>query len=474
MAKGKSVFVCQSCGYESPRWLGRCICGAWDSMREEKIIEDKRSGGLAPKDGSRRGVPQPLREVKGSQHQRMNCGIGEVNRVLGGGIVNGSLTLISGEPGIGKSTIIAQISNYMAKNYGKVLYVSGEESEEQIKLRADRICDDLSDKLYILSETNLENIEEACNQIEPVFLVIDSIQTLYSSDLEAAPGSVSQVRHCGNRLMHLGKGQGIGTFIVAHVTKSGELAGPKVVEHLVDTVLHFGGERSSELRILRALKNRFGTTSEIGAFKMMEEGLVEIENISASFLEEHANMAEGSLITAIYEGSRPVLLELQALTAFNNAGFPRRTSVGIDAQRLSMLLAVIQKKLGLSVMTQDAYVNVVGGLKVDSTSVDLAVVLALVSSMKGIQTEHPVIAIGEVGLTGEVRGVKNCEKIVSEALRMGYTKMILPKKNQGQVMDVLKKKVGDGFDVSNLNIKCVTDVKQAVAVYNKMASENNK
>ena len=427
--KTKTVFVCQECGYESPKWMGQCICGAWNSMVEEKVDlepeKDMRSRSSAVRDG-RKIKPSVLKKVGSADYERISTGIGELDRVLGGGLVKGSLVLISGEPGIGKSTLIVQAASHIAKTQGKVLYVSGEESEEQIKMRADRVCDDLGDDLFVMSETNMETIENAVDDMKPGFLIIDSIQTMYTSELDSAPGSVSQVRACGNILMKYGKTRNIPVFIVAHVTKSGDLAGPKIVEHLVDCVLNFTGERDHDIRILRAFKNRFGTTSEIGAFQMMESGLTEITDISASFLENTDEQAEGSVITAVYEGSRPVLLEIQALTSVSGVGFARRTAVGIDNQRLSMILAVLEKKLGMRFIDQDVYVNVVGGLRPDSTSVDLGVALAVYSAMRGIVPPRRMIAVGEVGLTGDLRSCQNADRIASEAARLGYEEIIMP------------------------------------------------
>ncbi|MGF6376285.1 DNA repair protein RadA/Sms [Clostridiales Family XIII bacterium PM5-7] len=435
--KAKTVFVCQECGYESQKWMGQCICGAWNSFVEEKTVE-------IPETDSRRRAsvgakPSKLKAVGSGDYIRIDTGIGELNRVLGGGLVKGSLTLISGEPGIGKSTMIIQAAANLAKSQGTVLYVTGEESEEQIKMRADRVCNDLSDDLYILAETNMENIVTACENLKPKFLVIDSIQTMYTQTLDSVPGSVSQVRDIGNQLMKLGKTNDIPIFIVAHVTKSGELAGPKIVEHLVDCVLNFTGERDHDLRILRVYKNRFGTTSEIGAFQMEEGGLIEIENLSGSFLESVEERSEGSVITAVYEGSRPVLFEIQALTAPANVGFARRTSVGVDYQRLNMILAVLEKKVGMTMINQDVYVNVVGGMKPDSTSVDLAVALAVYSSIRGVTCQKRTIAFGEVGLTGDLRSVQNADKIVAEAVRMGYEQVILPKKNAERLDEKITK-----------------------------------
>lgn len=435
--KNKTVFVCQECGYESPKWMGQCICGAWNSMVEEKVVD-------TPENDTRRRTsaeakPSKLKEVGSGDYIRIDTGIGELNRVLGGGLVRGSLTLISGEPGIGKSTMIIQAAANLAKSQGTVLYVSGEESEEQIKMRADRVCPDLSEDLYILAETNIENITAVCETLKPKFLVIDSIQTMYTQTLDSVPGSVSQVRDIGNQLMKLGKTNDIPIFIVAHVTKNGELAGPKIVEHLVDCVLNFTGERDHDLRILRAYKNRFGTTSEIGAFQMEEGGLIEIENLSGTFLESTETHAEGSIITAVYEGSRPVLFEIQALTAPANVGFARRTSVGVDYQRLNMILAVLEKKVGMTMINQDVYVNVVGGMKPDSTSVDLGVALAVYSSIRDVTCQKRTIAIGEVGLTGDLRSVQNADKIVVEAGRMGYEQIIMPKKNADKLDGKVRK-----------------------------------
>ena len=444
--KNKTVFVCQECGYESSKWMGQCICGAWNSMVEEKAIdfdtEDRRRR-TSSRDGAGRerfgmsagainsgaGKPVKLRQVSSGEKDRIDTGIGELNRVLGGGLVPGSLTLISGEPGIGKSTIIIQAAAHIAYGKGTVLYVSGEESEEQIKMRADRVCGQLSDDLFILAETNIESISEVCMKLKPRFLIIDSIQTMYSSELDSAPGSVSQVRVCGNELMRIGKVYNIPVFIVAHVTKSGDLAGPRIVEHMVDCVLSFSGERSHEMRILRAQKNRFGTTSEIGAFEMAEEGLIEIENLSGTLLEEMEKDSEGSVVTAVYEGTRPLVLEVQALTSQTNIGFARRTSIGVENSRLNMILAVLEKKMGLSLINQDVYVNIVGGVRPEGTYTDLAVALAVYSSYKGKAIGSKTIALGEIGLTGDLRAVQTGEKIIKEAAKLGFECIVLPVRN---------------------------------------------
>lgn len=426
--KPETVYVCQQCGYESPTWMGQCICGAWNSFVEEKVVPEASVSDTRRR-GSGASAPSRLNQVGVREYMRTDTGIGEFNRVLGGGLVRGSLVLISGEPGIGKSTIIIQAAANIASRGGRVLYISGEESEEQIRLRADRVCGQIPDSLFVLPETNMENVEAVCKKVRPDFLIIDSIQTMYSSEMDSAPGSVSQVRACGNKLMKIGKTGNIPVLIVAHVTKSGDLAGPKTVEHLVDCVLNFSGERDQELRILRSFKNRFGTTSEIGAFTMGEMGLEEVRDISGTFLESGAGSCEGSVTAAIYEGSRPVMFEVQALVTPANVGFARRTAVGADNARLSMILAVLEKKAGLQLINQDVYVNIVGGLRPEGTSVDLAVALAIFSSCRGIAAPVKTLAIGEIGLTGDLRSVRNADKICAEAERLGYEKVILPANN---------------------------------------------
>ncbi len=458
--KNKTVFVCQECGNESSKWVGQCICGAWNSMVEEKVIknyeEDSRSRKGIAIDGTKREKADAilLHAVKSGDIDRMDTGISELNRVLGGGLVKGSLVLISGEPGIGKSTVILQASSNIAKKYGNVLYISGEESETQIKMRADRICKLKEEELYILSETNMENIIDVIVKTKPKFIIIDSIQTMYTAEIESAPGSVSQVRTCGNLLMKIGKGSNIPIFIVAHVNKTGELAGPKTVEHMVDCVLNFYGERNHDLRILRAFKNRFGTTSEIGAFEMTEEGLKEISNLSENFLDADIDKNEGAVTSAVYEGSRPLLLEIQALTSYTGAGFARRNAIGVDNNRLNMLLAIIEKKVGVKLYDQDVYVNVVGGIKPDGTSIDLAVVIAILSSLKGFIVDKQTLILGEVGLTGEVRPIQDSEKIVREAEKLGFKKVILPYKNMVKI-----KQIGN---IQIIGVKNIKDVAKSL------------
>lgn len=432
MAKTKNIFVCMECGYESPKWMGKCPnCGGWNTLVEEiKTQEPARLSNI-----SSNSEPRSILVIKSSEHERLDTGISELNRVLGGGLVKGSLTLISGAPGIGKSTLLLQVASSIAEKYGRVLYVSGEESEEQIKMRADRLKA-ISPELYIVSETNMETIEAHIDAVNPIFVIMDSIQTLFKPGISSAPGSVSQVRECSNVIMRLGKTRNIPMFIVAHITKQGELAGPRVLEHMVDTVLSFEGERTEEFRILRTMKNRFGTTSEIGVFEMGEEGLQEIFNPSKVFLEETGFEKEGSVVIGIMEGTRPILVEIQALVSETKAVMPRRTSVGIDNARLNLILAVLEKKLRVPFYTSDVYVNVVGGLNVTGTSADLGLAIALMSSVKGVTIDIPkLLIVGEVGLTGEVRPVSYSDRIANEGSKMGFTNIIIPERNKAKVQN---------------------------------------
>lgn len=439
MAKTKTTFVCQECGYESLKWLGKCPnCNKWNSMVEEtKANLSPSFSGI----GSN-SIPKSIKDIKSSEYERFDTDIVELNRVLGGGIVKGSLTLISGAPGIGKSTLLLQTANNIAQRYGKVLYVSGEESEEQIKMRGDRL-EALSDNLYIVSETNLSKIEEHIERDKPVFVIVDSIQTLFKDSISSAPGSVSQVRESSNDIMRIGKTKNISFFIVAHITKQGELAGPRVLEHMVDTVLSFEGERTEEFRILRTIKNRFGTTSEIGVFEMAESGLREITNPSAVFLEETGFQKEGSVVIGIMEGTRPILVEIQALVSETKAVMPRRTAVGVDTARLNLILAVLEKKLRIPFYNSDVYVNVVGGLDIDGTFGDLGLALALISSAKSkeISLEN-LLVVGEIGLTGEVRPVSFCDRLVNEAEKMGFKNVIIPYRNREKVNNKTIKIIG--------------------------------
>ena len=426
--KEKSVYMCSECGNEFPSWQGQCsYCGAWNSIVEQKVKPDSESD--TRRRTTSKAAPSKLKSVGTGNYTRITSGIEELDRVLGGGIVLGSMILISGEPGIGKSTLIIQSANSIALNNGAVLYVSGEESEEQVKLRADRVCENLSDNLLIFPETNIESVLAACEQTKPKFLVIDSIQTMYSEELDNTSGSITQIRACSNILMKYAKTNNVPVFIVAHVNKSGDLAGPKTIEHMVDCVLNFVGERDRDLRILRSVKNRFGTTEEIGAFSMGSTGMTEVRDLSGTLLENSNIREEGSVASALYEGSRPVFFEIQALVTPANVGFARRSAIGIDNNRLNMILAVLEKKVGISLLNHDVYVNVVGGLKPDGPGADLAVALAIYSSFRERTSPRRVVALGEVGLTGNLRAVRNADRIVSEAARLGYGTIIIPKGN---------------------------------------------
>ncbi|MDV3426324.1 MAG: DNA repair protein RadA [Bacillota bacterium] len=428
MVRSKTKFVCQNCGFENPKYMGRCPnCGEWNTLIEELEEENKNIVKISD------NTPVCINNLKSGQYERYDTGILELNRVLGGGLVKGSLTLISGDPGIGKSTLLLKCAENISKSYGKVIYVSGEESGEQIKIRGDRLlCS--SPNLFILSETNLETIEKLIAEEQVSFVIIDSIQTMFSSNLSSAPGSVSQVRECANNLMRIGKSRNIPLFIVAHVTKQGDLAGPRVLEHMVDTVLSFEGERSEEYRILRTVKNRFGTTSEIGVFEMREEGLMEILNPSDAFINNSDENSEGSVIVGIVEGTRPILVEIQALVTESKATFPRRTCVGIELNRLNLILAVLEKKLKLPFYKFDVYVNVVGGLNIEGTYGDLGLAAALISSIKSKEIKlNKLIVTGELGLTGEVRKISHCDRVVNEGEKLGFRNIIIPKKNMDRV-----------------------------------------
>ncbi|PLX82995.1 MAG: DNA repair protein RadA [Desulfuromonas sp.] len=422
--KHKTVFSCQQCGHQSPKWLGRCPdCAQWNTLVEEALPAAKTKG-RAPGPAGR---PQRLQEVQAAEEDRIRCGIGEFDRVLGGGVVPGSLTLIGGDPGIGKSTLLLQGVDRLAAA-GLALYVTGEESTRQVKLRGERLgaC---AENLYLLAETSLEAILERVKELNPAFLVIDSIQTVFTAALESAPGSVSQVRECAGRLMQLAKGEGVPTFLVGHVTKDGAIAGPRMLEHMVDTVLYFEGDPGHPYRILRAVKNRFGSTNEIGVFEMQEKGLREVSNPSELFLAERPEGAAGSSVVSSLEGSRPILVELQALVSGSSFGTPRRTAMGIDHNRVSLLVAVLEKKVGLSLLSQDIFVNVAGGVRLDEPAVDLGVLAALASSHLNRPVPPRTLLFGEVGLAGEVRAVSRPELRVKEAARLGFDRCLLPAGN---------------------------------------------
>jgi len=428
VAKVKTKFQCTECGYEAPKWYGKCPgCQSWNSMIEETETVVKTQGRNSPLFDSK-DKPLPIIDIDSGQEPRVQTGIGELNRVLGGGIVPGSLVLVGGDPGIGKSTLMLQTSHALTHSGLRVLYVSGEESVKQTKLRADRLGA-LSPELYVLCETNMERVEEAVDQIQPHFLVIDSIQTVYLPEVTSAPGSVAQVRECTSRFMRIAKGRGIATVLVGHVTKEGAIAGPRMLEHMVDCVLYFEGERHHTYRLLRAVKNRFGSTNEIGIFEMGEDGLREVGNPSELFLSERPLGVAGSTVVASMEGTRPMLVELQALISTTHFPSPRRMATGIDHHRLNLIIAVLEKRMGMFLQTQDAYLNVAGGVRLDEPAVDLAVAVSIASSLRDVPTKPDDVIFGEIGLTGEVRAVSRAEQRVKEAAKLGFKRVILPEKS---------------------------------------------
>ncbi|QKS69673.1 DNA repair protein RadA [Paenalkalicoccus suaedae] len=429
MAKRKTKFICQECGYESTKWMGRCPgCQEWNTLVEEMEATptSKRRSFVTSGDGVR-SKPESITKIERREESRVSTHINELNRVLGGGIVPGSLVLVGGDPGIGKSTLLLQVSSTLAKNKGRVLYISGEESVKQTKLRADRLGV-AEDELFVLAETDVQLIESVIEEVNPTLVVIDSIQTVHMEDVTSAPGSVSQVRECTSAFMRIAKTKGIAIFLVGHVTKQGAIAGPRILEHMVDTVLYFEGERHHTYRILRAVKNRFGSTNEIGIFEMKESGLTEVLNPSEIFLEERSAGAAGSAVVASMEGTRTVLVEIQSLISPTSFGNPRRMATGIDHNRISLLMAVLEKRVGLMMQNHDAYVKVAGGVRLDEPSIDLAIAVAIASSFRDVPTEPSDVIIGEVGLTGEVRRVSRIEQRVMEAAKLGFTRVILPSK----------------------------------------------
>ena len=427
MAKGKqSVFYCQSCGFESAKWAGQCpACKEWNTFVEETIVKTSTSGGKANSQ-IRDAKPLPLSDISTTSKDRMKTDIEELDRVLGGGIVRGSLILVGGDPGIGKSTLLLQVCRKLAAKKTSVLYVSGEESLSQIKLRAERMGD-FTDDLTLLSETDLNVISKVIEREKPQTVIIDSIQTMYSEEVGSAPGSVSQVRETTGVLMRIAKQQNITIFIVGHVTKEGNVAGPRVLEHMVDTVLYFEGDRHASYRVLRGVKNRFGSTNEIGVFEMRKEGLVEIENPSSYMLDGKPQNASGSIVACSLEGTRPILVEIQALVCRSNFGMPRRTATGVDYNRVNLLMAVLEKRVGLRLSEQDAYVNIAGGMKMNEPAIDLGIVLAIASSFKDTVISEDTLCFGEVGLSGEIRAVSGVEQRIKEASKLGFKKCIMPK-----------------------------------------------
>ncbi len=456
-SKKSTVFFCKECGYESAKWMGQCPgCREWNSFVEEPISAQvlKKSGKA---DGTLQAKPAVLSEIAMESEDRISTGMKELDRVLGGGIVAGSLTLVGGDPGIGKSTLLLQVCQMLSQNHHKVLYISGEESLKQIKMRALRIGE-FGNDLLLLCETNLELIEQHMKQYAPKVVIIDSIQTMYSDTVGAAPGSVSQVREATGLLLRMAKGMGISVFIVGHVTKEGTVAGPRVLEHMVDTVLYFEGDRYASYRILRTVKNRFGSTNEIGVFEMQEKGLTEVMNPSEYMLSGRPEGACGCVVTCTVEGTRPLMVELQALVCQTNFGIPRRQATGMDFNRINLLMAVLEKRVGLKLNDCDAYVNLAGGMRILEPAVDLGAVMAVVSSFKNRPVDEKCVVFGEVGLSGEVRAVSLAEQRVQEARKLGFTTCIMPKSNAEMLLEMKGRKKND----SDLKIIGVSNVQEAI------------
>ncbi|NLK20623.1 MAG: DNA repair protein RadA [Epulopiscium sp.] len=425
MAKTKNVYVCQECGYESPRWLGKCPgCNEWSTFVEE-IVAKKAS--IQSKTNIKLN-PVILEDIGIDKEERILTGAGELDRVLGGGIVKGSLVLVGGDPGIGKSTLLLQMCEYIGEKGSKILYASGEESIRQIKMRADRLGV-ATKNLLLISETNIDLIEGVISSSKPDLVIIDSIQTVFREEITSAPGSVSQVREATSSLMRISKDQNISIVIVGHVTKEGSLAGPRVLEHMVDTVLYFEGERHAAYRILRAVKNRFGSTNEIGVFEMQDKGLAEVKNPSELMLAGRPFNVSGSVVTCSMEGTRPMLVEVQALVSFTNFGMPRRTATGIDYNRVVLLMAVLEKRVGMQLISYDSYVNLAGGIKITEPAIDLGVIAAIASSFKDQAIDPHMVVFGEIGLTGEIRGISMAEKRVIESAKLGFKSCVIPKAN---------------------------------------------
>lgn len=452
MAKSKSVFVCSDCGYESPKWLGKCpSCGAWNTFYEETVQN------VTARDGKTKEAAKPMKlsNVEGKDAIRIDTGYGEVNRTLGGGIVKGSLVLLGGEPGIGKSTLVLQMCDKVAKD-GKVLYVSGEESAEQIKLRADRLGIN-NDNIMFLGETDIDAIENEITSMNPKLVIIDSIQTMYSSDLTSAPGTVGQVREITARIMRCCKQNAITTIIIGHVTKDGNIAGPRVLEHMVDTVLYLEGERFFSYRILRSVKNRFGSTNEVGMFEMVNEGMEEVTNPSSILIsEDNGEELPGSAIVCSIEGTRPLLVELQALTTPSVYGLPKRTANGIDFNKVALLIAVLEKRANLMLGNQDVYLNVVSGMKLQEPSVDLGIALVIASSFKNVSIPKDTAIIGEVGLTGEIRSVNLIDKRLNEVERLGIKRVIIPQNN--------KKLLKNTYKLDIIGVRNINDALRAIGL----------
>lgn len=451
MAKIKTKYVCQSCGYETAKWLGKCPeCTKWNTFVEEVDQKSiKKEVFIIDKSSSK---PVSITSIESKEEERFTTDIKELDRVLGGGIVKGSLVLVGGDPGIGKSTLLIQVSSNVA-NLGKtVLYITGEESESQIKMRAKRLGIN-SENLYIFAENNLSIIESYLESVNPQLIILDSIQTVFSPEISSAPGTVSQIKEGTSKFMKISKKMGISTFIVGHVTKEGSLAGPKLLEHMVDTVLYFEGERYNTYRLVRAVKNRFGSTNELGVFEMRDLGLVELDNPSKILISEKPKDVAGSVIISTVEGTRPMLLELQALVSPTSFGIARRTSTGVDYNRVGMLLAVLEKRVGLQIQNQDVYINIVGGIKINEPSIDLGIAISVASSFRNIPIDEDIAVTGEVGLTGEVRSVSFIEKRIAECKKLGFKKIVVPRSNY----DVVK-------DTKGIEIWPVDNLRQAINI----------
>ncbi|MBW1839456.1 MAG: DNA repair protein RadA [Deltaproteobacteria bacterium] len=434
MEKRKTHFVCQMCGYQSSKWMGKCpSCNEWNTLVEEEMVSPGKSkNAFSVGIGGEGEVPQPIGEVVMSETSRIKTGIGEFDRVLGGGVVSGSAVLVGGDPGIGKSTLLLQALNKIASSDYKVLYISGEESVRQTKMRAERLSA-LSPQLFVLAENSLEKIIKEVKTLKPKVIVIDSIQTVFTLELQSAPGSIGQVRESSARLVMLAKSKDISTFIIGHVTKEGAIAGPRVLEHMVDTVLYFEGDRGHPYRVLRAVKNRFGPANEIGVFEMKDSGLAEVFNPSEIFLTQRSMAVSGSVVVSCMEGTRPILVEIQALVSPTNLGVPRRTSIGVDHHRVSLLAAVLERQLTTNLYNKDIFLNVAGGVKVDEPAVDLGIVVAMASSVLNKPVDTKTAFLGEVGLTGEVRGVSQVEVRLKEASKLGFDSCVLPEANKSRI-----------------------------------------
>ncbi|MGA2669162.1 MAG: DNA repair protein RadA [Ignavibacteria bacterium] len=453
MSKAETRYVCQNCGFTSLRWSGKCPeCGQWNTFVEEIIHEDKKKTRNRPKGSTHFDLANlsKLSDIDIKEDKRTKTNIAELDRVLGGGIVSGSVILVGGDPGIGKSTLMVQLADKIKNK--KIIYVSGEESQNQIKIRCERLGTE-HDDFFILSETNLEIVAAVVDKLEPDIVIIDSIQTMYRDALESSPGSISQLRECTSAIMQVAKAKAISFFLIGHITKEGMIAGPKVLEHMVDTVLQFEGERTHAYRILRAIKNRFGSTNEIGVFEMTGKGLLEVQNPSEVFLSHRNYSLSGSSVSASMEGTRPILIEVQALVSSSGYSVPQRTATGFDYKRLAILIAVLEKKLGLHLFKFDVFLNIAGGIKIDEPSIDLAAAMSICSSFKDVPIDREMLVLGEIGLGGEIRAISFIDRRIQEAAKLGFKKIVMPKSNlknfkQDGVLELLPvETIGDALKI---------------------------